>query len=790
MLLLPGFDARATTRTWNGSSSASWNTAANWINNAVPVDGDDLLFPLGAANKANNNNIASLSVRSITFTDSGYACIGNSVTLTGTNGISANQSSGSIAISLPFFLATNVTITVVSSAASLGISGTITLNGRLLTTSGSGFCNFSGSLSGAGGSFAKLGSGTNRLSGLIANSFIGGASVSAGTLELGKTGSLNSMASDLVIGAGATVRYLTAQGIADFAFVSVTGTLDLNGFSDTIGPLTLTGGQVMTGAGTLTLNGDVTANSSTNPATISGNLSLGSATRSFSVAAGSANPDLTISAVISGNAGVGLTKEGLGTLRLSGTNTYSGLTTVKASFLDVANPFALGSTSSGTTLSGGTLFLADVTVAGETLTNDSLTAFQSVGAAGWSGDIVLNSTLQAQVISGTNNLSGVISGAGGLIKTHSGALTLSGTNNNTYSGTTMVNEGSLLLHKSASTTAVPGPLIVGDGVGAVNADVVRLEANQQISDSANITITNSGLFDANGFTEIVGPVSGQGNLQLDASIFSVSVPSGTTTPFDGTVSGSVSLVKIGGGVWELTGTNTYSGSVSLAGGTLLVNGTLPANLISVSGTLGGTGTVGRVSVAGGGTISPGLSPGRLTTSNLSFTVTSKFRAELNGTTPGSGYDQLKVNGTVNNLASATLNATLGFASGIGNSFTIIDNDGTEAVTNTFLGLPEGATLNLSGTPFVISYVGGSGNDVVLTQLTATQQPVLNLSLFGTNRAVLSWATNFTGFTLEANTNVNATIWASVPDVPAISGTNNVVTNLVSGLENYYRLRGP
>jgi len=211
-----------------------------------------------------------------------------------------------------------------------------------------------------------------------------------------------------------------------------------------------------------------------------------------------------------------------------------------------------------------------------------------------------------------------------------------------------------------------------------------------------------------------------GNLQLDSSIFSVGF-SGNT----------------------LNGTNTFSGIFQINGGTALVNGTMPATSTGVTGTLGGNGTVGRVGMAGGGTISPGASPGGLTTSNIDFIVTSKSKVELNGSTPGSGYDQLKVNGTVNNLASATLNATLGFPSAISNSFIIIDNDGSDAITNTFLGLAEGATVDVSGTPFRISYVGASGNDV-LTQLTATQLPTLNIQSRARTNVVLSWAKNFTG----------------------------------------------
>jgi hypothetical protein len=46
-------------------------------------------------------------------------------------------------------------------------------------------------------------------------------------------------------------------------------------------------------------------------------------------------------------------------------------------------------------------------------------------------------------------------------------------------------------------------------------------------------------------------------------------------------------------------------------------------------------------------------------------------------------------------------------------FTLIDNDGTDPVIGTFNGLPEGATVTVGPASYTISYVGGSGNDVVL-----------------------------------------------------------------------------
>src|SRR4029079_3340219 len=106
---------------------------------------------------------------------------------------------------------------------------------------------------------------------------------------------------NLQIDGGGILREFGDNQIADTATVTVSagGTFDLFGHNDSIGPLTLAGGSVSTGAGTLVLQGDVTTNAATAPATISGNLDLGGTTRAFTVANGTADPDLEISAVMS-----------------------------------------------------------------------------------------------------------------------------------------------------------------------------------------------------------------------------------------------------------------------------------------------------------------------------------------------------------------------------------------------------------------------------------------------------------------------------------------------------------
>ncbi len=93
---------------------------------------------------------------------------------------------------------------------------------------------------------------------------------------------------------------------------------------------------------------------------------------------------------------------------------------------------------------------------------------------------------------------------------------------------------------------------------------------------------------------------------------------------------------------------------------------------------------------------------------------STFEVELNGPAAGTQYDQLNVNGWVD-LGGCVLSVKPGYIPPVGTSFTIIDNDGTEAVTNQFsCGRGVVGTYNSKPVAFVVNYAGGDGNDVVLT----------------------------------------------------------------------------
>ena len=135
--------------------------------------------------------------------------------------------------------------------------------------------------------------------------------------------------------------------------------------------------------------------------------------------------------------------------------------------------------------------------------------------------------------------------------------------------------------------------------------------------------------------------------------------------------------------------------------------------VNSGGTLGGAGTISNtVTVMSGGTLSPGSSTAILNTGSVSLGTGSTLTIEINGTTAGAQYDQVNVTGGVT-LGNATLNVVLGFTPSAGQNFTIIANDLADAVVGTFSGLPEGSIFTAGAGSFRISYVGGSGNDVIL-----------------------------------------------------------------------------
>ncbi len=167
-----------------------------------------------------------------------------------------------------------------------------------------------------------------------------------------------------------------------------------------------------------------------------------------------------------------------------------------------------------------------------------------------------------------------------------------------------------------------------------------------------------------------------------------------------------------------------------SGKTLTLSGVRGRIIVSSKSTLKGTGTAGAVNIFNGADIAPGNSPGCINSGDI--TINGTYDAEIGGNTACSGYDQLNVTGTVD-VTGSKLNPSLynGYTPKAGESYTIINNDGSDPIVGTFNNLAEGTTFNLGSTVFKISYVGGTGNDVVLSVQTVPGTPNTGIKLLTT-----------------------------------------------------------
>ena len=310
--------------------------------------------------------------------------------------------------------------------------------------------NISAQIIGTAGGITKTGAGTLTLNATTTNTFTGATTVSAGTLLLNDTGGVAVSGGSLVIGdslGGAGVnkadvaRLLSNNQIASTVAVTIndSGLLDLNNNNDTIGlgaanALTMTGGSVSTGSGTITLGSNVAGVASLpdmTPATISGNLSLGGAARTFDVQAGaltgSNTNDMVIERPSSATArrAAGLTKNNTGKLELTGNNTYTGSTTVNGGILlvDGSQPNSAVTVNTSAIL-GGTGTTGTITTSGGTVNpGDPITSQATLNA---SATNLSSGTLTIQ-LSGSNTSTGGNHLSADLLNLGSGILTLGGT---------------------------------------------------------------------------------------------------------------------------------------------------------------------------------------------------------------------------------------------------------------------------------------------------------------------------------------------------------------------------
>jgi autotransporter-associated beta strand protein len=672
-------------------------------------------------------------------------------------------------------------------------------------TFGTGWQSGQPAMSGPG-NLTKKGPGTLKILGHQTNLLAGAIYVDQGIFALSTTSGVAAVTSPLIIGNNLTngttaeVRMLQDNQLPVTVPITIkkSGTLNAYGTLQNAGPITLSGGAITTYTGTLALNADVLATNGTG-SIISGNLSLGAAKHAFHLAPGYG---VNIQASINDSGG-GLDVDGAGILTLSGSNSFSGPLNVKSGVLYARNDHALGAASGPTTVANGARLAIDGRNLGAEplfLNGDGGDGYGAVSCAKtntFTGPVTFSSDAVINVVSGGDRLifAGQVTGPGALNKQGPGTLALSGVLNNNYGGVTTVSEGSLELSKT-NYLAVPGALVIGDDVSAAGSHFVHLLFGNQIANNAAVTVNGSGVLDlwpAIGAPETFAALLGSGRVDLGTSMLMVG--DNTDTVFNGalTSSASAKFVKEGAGTLSLAGASPgFMGLTVASDGLLLINGSQTAQTIVNAGAkFDGKGATGKISSNGGIVIPGDGAPAlQLSSKDLALDSTSRFLVQLNGQQPGVSYTRLNVTGVVN-LGNATLNASLGFGGASSNKFVIIANDSNDAVTGTFKGLPEGATLTISGAQFRISYHGGDGNDVELTQMGVAVPPQFtSIQNLGNGQIQLTAiGTGGVSYGVQANAELTSTNWTKIGVALAAQngGISFTDTNGASFSNRFYRL---
>ncbi|GAB4246452.1 MAG: hypothetical protein OHK005_12280 [Candidatus Methylacidiphilales bacterium] len=625
----------ATVSTWDGGAgTGSWDDANNWNPDGLPSPGNALIFSGNVQTTV--DALINRTTGSITFDEnaSSFTIFGATLTV---GGAITNQSGEVQTINSNLVFNHNGIINATSGNITLGGGLALSINttGRTLTFTGSDTITVNGAIvngSAATGNLLKTGNGTLTLNG--ANTYSGSTTLVGGIVEISNTNNLgNGSGTNTLIFNGGTLR-LTADipALAQNITLQSTGTLD----------------------------------------TQTHNIGIGT--------------------VISGPGG--LTKLGTGNLDLSAANTYEGLTQITSGTVTLANNHALGSTADGTLVeAGAALLLNNVSVGNETLllngggiTGTSGALQVNTGANSWAGTLLLGSssliavnapaslTVSGLVNLGTSTLSiqagglttfsGPISGSGGLTKLGSDTLILTG--NNTFSGTTTINNGTLQIGNGGTSGSLSGNITNNSLIIVNRSDSLVLpgiisgtgQLDQNGSGTLILTGTNtfSGTTTINNGTLQIGNGGTSGSLSSDiinnsALIFNRS----DTLTYAGIISGTGSLTQEGSGTLILTGTNTYLGPTAINNGILRI--TNPGALST------GTITVSPGSVL---ELSNGITLPVTTTLNLAGTLQSNggdnsFLANL--ILPGNATLSNLVAGTTFSLGSASFTESIDTGAG-------------------------------------------------------------------------------------------------------------------------------
>jgi len=356
----------------------------------------------------------------------------------------------------------------------------------------------------------------------------------------------------------------------------------------------------------------------------SGTLGLGNVTNNGTLAFNRSDA-VTFTNSISGSGAV--TLAGTGDLVLSGSNSYSGLTTISATgILHPRNGSALGAATNGlVNTSGGKLYVdVNIDFPNEPLTLGGGTALQKGGAGvstlGGSISLVSDTTLSIDsgatlnltnasgmngsvanpnltlAGSGTGNIAGPFALGAGNLTVSGGTWTVA--SSNSYSGLTAINAGALFL---------TGPLSLSRPPVAFNASQVTLNGGA-LAAATNVTLNDGTI-----------------GITLAANSTITVNNADATLAISNDISGDASLIltKTGSGRLILNGANDFSGTLNLDSGsfsandgtTVIASSAAIANVLAIPGSPfivirnnnGGSSTLALDGTLGSITVAPDIS---------------------------------------------------------------------------------------------------------------------------------------------------------------------------------------
>jgi autotransporter-associated beta strand protein len=516
--------AQALDGDWVGGTS-EWTDGSNWTSTPLVPDG------IATFSTSADTNIASsgfVSIGSVIFTAApdapAYTITTSDIFLVNGAGISNNSTHAQT-----FSVGSTMAFTNSSSAS--GGTNVVTYNvvggGALIfndtSTAGTANITSDGDVEFNGNSNA----GTATIANNLVMNFNDSSSAGSAAITNSTTGVLA-----FISNATAGTATIINDGSLSFAGSATAGnsTITTNNLATTSFIGTATGGNarfIANTGGTVDISGLTSGGMTSGSIEGAGNYVLGANT----LTTGSLNTSTQVDGVISGTGG-GLTKVGTGTLTLTGLNSYTGATTISAGTLAISGFGSIASSSV-------------VTVDATLDISASSVPFNLITTLAGSSSGVVNMGGNGLVVSnGSTEFAGVIQGTGGF-EVFGGTQTLSGVN--TYSNVTQIDAGATLALKGSGSIA--SSLDVAFSGAGATLDISQTTSGTSVTQL--FSFGNNGVVALGSRTLTITSGNSFGGVIQDGGI-------------GGGTAGNLAIAN--GATQQLYGTNTYTGTTTIASG--------------------------------------------------------------------------------------------------------------------------------------------------------------------------------------------------------------------------------